>query len=969
MIMTNALETCRRYLADLYRQTLGYELGDGAQGTSPTRPVIWKTVAASDLTTAISPTDRDAAGLVLDSEVGVLLYILPYRKGTDVRGQITRARRLRSELLAENHSAGPGTEETDEYGDWRIFLHWLVERGLQDDWLGTIMELRSQTAYTEEIPLDAILIDGANLERSLAQHKFPRLMLTIRQLLKKEQRADIERWLNVDELVASALEPLPESFTSPEQQAIAKEILGQVAAFRAKRSDSDGDKAPAAPKRLSSIHIQNLRNLEDLPLDFGDGKVEARIIHGPNGTGKSAIFEALSLALFQSTHRYSQFVSRDEKDITARDRAREYLEAYLRPMHRPSGPLGLDLNGEGMRIPRLVGTQEEAKAAQVEMNGTLLSQETSQEFLRMQAAQLGPEVLKGYSGLAEHIVDYADRSFAKADADRQQFLTSLNLNPRIGLKQTARKRIAQRTIQRQFPSVSLPLIQWLERAARFQPGTHYPLDQLAAGWRAWGADLDDPEAGLVAAVAGLGESSGIAAALARWLAQFNALNARTRTAQESVTGGLETWQENIDRLCDQLKRWGEWLDLQAKQPASGSGSGPSSPEVEPLTRELAELQAKQKTITAQGTELKARLDHFARIESFLKQEWVKTHPNECPTCGADHFAHGGLLQVMRSLQERTAAEHARLRAAYTTVTERMRQLQANLAGRPKAECPLSADEQSQLSERMKRLLPENLSLQSYIAAAPQRESLVAGLQALRHPPPLPPDVEVESEARRVAQEVVKQFSNADLIWEGPENWKPVRDELRKRLTDIVNQHLPGTLQQLWTEFYLNLTPAPWLLPGRIKFDVKASRGEQRLAVMVEAGKNSVLPRYILNLSETHILGLAWFFTRYVTHGRFLCSCLIMDDPAQELDQTSYRELCRLWETLIRLHKVNSMPLKLVVMLHQESRALDAARATGGLLYVLGWVLDQRHSLKKIALLGEGFRSPQPYALFKSALSA
>ena len=154
----------------------------------------------------------------------------------------------------------------------------------------------------------------------------------------------------------------------------------------------------------------------------------------------------------------------------------------------------------------------------------------------------------------------------------------------------------------------------------------------------------------------------------------------------------------------------------------------------------------------------------------------------------------------------------------------------------------------------------------------------------------------------------------------------------------------------------------------MKFDVKPSRADQRLTVMVEAGRNSLLPRYILNLSEIHILGLAWFFTRYVTHGRFLCSCTTMDDPAQELDQTSFRDLCRLWETLIRLHKVNSIPLKLVIMLHQESRALDAARATGGLLYILGWVLDQKHSLKKIALLGEGFRSPQPYLLFKSAVN-
>ena len=239
---------------------------------------------------------------------------------------------------------------------------------------------------------------------------------------------------------------------------------------------------------------------------------------------------------------------------------------------------------------------------------------------------------------------------------------------------------------------------------------------------------------------------------------------------------------------------------------------------------------------------------------------------------------------------------------------------------------------------------------------------------MRNTPSLQTGVEAESEANRVAQEIVRQFANAAAIWEGPENWKPVHDGLKASLTSVVNEHLPNTLQQLWTEFYLNLTPARWLLPGPMKFDVKATRTDQKLSIVIEAGENALLPRYVLNLSEIHILGLAWFFTRYVTHGRFYCSCLIMDDPAQELDQTSYRDLCRLWETLIRLHKVYSMPLKLVAMLHQESRALEAARATGGLLYVLGWVLDQKDSLKKIALLGEGFHSPQPDTLFRPAVN-
>ncbi len=118
--------------------------------------------------------------------------------------------------------------------------------------------------------------------------------------------------------------------------------------------------------------------------------------------------------------------------------------------------------------------------------------------------------------------------------------------------------------------------------------------------------------------------------------------------------------------------------------------------------------------------------------------------------------------------------------------------------------------------------------------------------------------------------------------------------------------------------------------------------------------------YILNKAEQNILGLAWFFVRYLVHGRFHYSCLVMDDPAQEMDQTTYRDLCRLWGSLLRLHKVNKIPLILLILLHNDERALDAMRATDGLLHLLGWNSGNQASvLKSMKLLGEEFNSPLP----------
>ena len=61
-----------------------------------------------------------------------------------------------------------------------------------------------------------------------------------------------------------------------------------------------------------------------------------------------------------------------------------------------------------------------------------------------------------------------------------------------------------------------------------------------------------------------------------------------------------------------------------------------------------------------------------------------------------------------------------------------------------------------------------------------------------------------------------------------------------------------------------------------------------------------------------------------------------DDPAQALDPLAFAELCRLWSSLLRLHRRHGRPLRLLVLLHQDERALAAARALDARLYTLGW---------------------------------
>jgi hypothetical protein len=104
--------------------------------------------------------------------------------------------------------------------------------------------------------------------------------------------------------------------------------------------------------------------------------------------------------------------------------------------------------------------------------------------------------------------------------------------------------------------------------------------------------------------------------------------------------------------------------------------------------------------------------------------------------------------------------------------------------------------------------------------------------------------------------------------------------------------------------------------------------------MLEGSKS--LAAHILNGAEIQNLGLAWFFTRYLTFGRFHHALLILDNPAQNMDQPTYRDLCRLLESLLRLHRSHRQPLTMLTFFHQDTRALDAARATNGTLHLLRW---------------------------------
>ena len=950
---TEPLFICRDALVAAYRAKLGLEFGHSVSEIGKLKKPVWRTVSGDDLTSERSAESADKAGLLLDPEIGILAYILPFSGATVLKKQITRALTLRSRLSIERNYTGGAADPDDDPGAWRIVLHWLVKAAERESWTDQIMEVRRETAFSEEISMDALFIAAGSIEKQIESYGFPRLLLTTREVLKKKRLDEMTQWLSANKLVEAALSGFASHFNKPAQGALAEEVVRSMHEFTvASNMTGDINSEPDEPKTFGKIRIRNFRNLRDAQFDFGKGPVTASIVHGPNGTGKSSLCEALSLALFQSSFRYKAFSDRNrEKDVTATDRGREYIAKYLTPIEALQSEPKIALDEQDFVTPRLVAS-EKAEDVDLSMNGTILTQDSSLEFARMPSHELGARVLRGYSELADHIDQFTDSRVNQANTLRQEFLRGLGLSAAITKADTAYERIAKREIDLALPPLPHSLVTWLE-AAENLPGIS--ISGLGPQWRAWG-ELGRNELAKEFAESNNNETK-LTEETRRWLTRFNQLAIGSVEVIKGIEVRIESIRTEFDNAATRIAVWGEWLERRAQLPDAAS-----SPEAEPIAKKLRELQALQKLVLGRGRSAGGHFEHLTAVEAFVRETWSKDHSGECPTCGADHTDQGGILKVVEELRAQTSSERDRLRQEFNDLKVQIEQTQKQLAELGQTQCPLSSEDQSKLAESLQWLVPTGTNLPDWIGLRSQREALLKAISILRQIPPTPSGVDVDGSAEGVVKKILSRFRTADETFEAPNNWKPVKEKLTQTLASIVNEHLPRTLEKLWRELALNLTAAPWLLPDSFRIDVVTRRGEQASTVRVKGR----LARYILNQSEIHTLGLAWFFARYLTRGRFFHACIVMDDPAHELDQTSFRDLCRLWETTMRLHRVYRRPLKLIVMLNQESRAVEAARATGAILSVLGWEREQKiQSMRSISVIGEGFHPPQPAAMFEA----
>lgn len=931
--VASKLSIVRRFLAARYQQELGQTLVDSLE--APHAQPVWRWVKAANLRTPAPPEDPASAGALLDAELGLVLFVVPFAPQDDLAAQVAAALNLQSSLQPASPPSGP----SDEAGPWQVALYWLVEASARSDWEDQMAELRQRPGCADELIFDAVFYSPDNLQQALEAHGLPRLMLTARLVLSKPAAADLANWMSADRAVLRELEDFAGEFTEPEQRRRAELIQDQLGEIVAALRATDGT-APAQARPLDSLEVRDFRNLQQVRLHFGLAACSCRVIHGPNGTGKSSLCEALSLALCGSSPRYRQFLDRAERNVTASNRPKLYAQRYLAPFHGAERPPKLALNGAELSAPALVESWEEASRLEHELDGTLLAQETSQELLQRSPEELAVRVLTGYSEYAEQLERFVAQRVAEATERRQAFLRELGLSASITKIETALERIARQLVQREWPGAPAAWLNWLEELASCSE-TAPDEGPSASNWRAW---ADEPARDELARHLTSSAEPDAVQAIAAWLEQGNSLIRQTRQWFDRLDARLAPLRDRLEDTLRDLEAWGAWL---ARRPGLPQGAGQTPSDLAALRCQLAELQAAQQRVLREGQSLRPHLEHLEKAATFLSQGWTALHPSRCPTCGADHAERGGIAQAVVRVREEVNAAREKLLREYREVEEKVKALQRRLQEQGDTPCPVSAERQATLREVLAWLLPATqATLEAQLAEPALRSRWLKRLRLLQARPALTSEVtQPRAEAERVVRAYLAQAEAARDAFFEPDHWKPVQAAFTQRLARVIAEHLPATLQRLWVELTLNLTPAPWLLPERPALHVVNQRGKRQVSVVVGEG----LARYLLNQAETHLLGLGWFFARYLTHGRFRHAFLVMDDPAQQLDSASFRDLCRLWRALLRLHRVRRLPLRLAVFLHQEDRARDAARATDGVVDFLRWTPEQQGELRRLEL--------------------
>ncbi|HLX81737.1 MAG TPA: ATP-binding protein [Burkholderiales bacterium] len=948
--MKVTFQNVRPYFLKCYQTIYGDEF-EFVKGwsESPTTPT-WVDVSSKRLTTA----DEVVAdgGVIVDPEIGLLQYLLPLDSLDDIPTSVVRAASMRSQLSPNLDVRAEGNDQGDASGPWRIAICWFTD-SLQrrKELVDVLAKLRQKSTHFEEIPVDIVSVAGSDWVSALQKNGMPRLLLETRRVFRRHGVEEVERWLSADAALADALRGFERSFTNPSQVAVAREFVERFSGIGVQPAAVTKPANPTKGKRMKTFSVSNFRNLSSISIAFEDKQVSATVITGPNGTGKSALFEAMSLAHGGTSQRYLNFL--EDKDISIKDKGADYLKHYL-PNQLAGGKAPVIVIDGEQRPVVLPPDRESALVLDRALDGSFLSQERSAFFAVQDSSSLAATVLGEYSKRSAELVTFAEDEYDRANGARQTLLRSLGASAAITKTDTAYRRAVERILNDAVPFSTAVLVQWLSKCANDFSEIASDANEVLQDWKR----LEKQRDAVVSAIVTLPERALIEGQLLIWMAEFNRCAARTKSWLDTFgSAGLESARGRAVSLAQGVASWGGWLeDGKAKSDQQ------VNPEVVGLRTKLSELESQHREIISREKELSDHAKHLESASQFISKGWQNRHSSTCPTCESDISARGGIVAVVQILLPEIARRHAAIGEELKNVISNLKSAGDGLARMGIRSNPVTVELQLQIRELLTPILTKIgvKNLEDWIGNADRRRGLEGFLGHVASLPVLPPTIDAENAARDGATKLDEKIDEINRVFARPDDVKAVLDVLKKVYAEVVQVHLPRTTQALWRELALSMTSAPWLSDSPPAIKVQNIRGDQRASIRIDGFDGEPLARHILNQAEVHVLGLAWFFVRYLTSGRFSSNYLVMDDPAQEMDQTTYRDFCRLLEALLRIHRISDRELCLILLLHQEDRALDAARLLGAMLHVLGWTVGQSNkSMNTVRVLGDSNFTPSP----------
>lgn len=933
----NPIETIKTYLTKNYQNLYddSFSFCESLEQTQ-TKPA-WLWIDEHLKTT----TAQQEGGLIVDPEIGVCLFILPYNS-QKLNTQIAKALKYRSQLLFEY-----SPESADVHGMWNIIVHWYVEEKDLDDWVKQVADIRRESSQIEEVPIDAIIYKQNEIENACEKHRFPRLLLQTRSILSKEKYDDIEKWSSANTKIKFAVQQAKEHLINKFDEKLHQQIFNEIDAFidKEEQAEETSEVSLSDTKTYQKISINNFRNINKLEIPLGDeNSITASIIHGPNGTGKSSIFEAFSFGLGNTSKRYKTYL-----EDTNHNRKNAYKEEYLFSINKHKTP-SITINTNDHYIDSEHDIYESSKRLNI-ISGTLLSQEQTGEFTKMPRSELGNIILGQSSTLAMALQEFITSRYSQVRETQKDYLRRYGINAQVKKIDTASQKVIDSYLNQVF-TVPSSFLNWL---SSHQLSEHPFFISAQIFKREWdefsaqkeiyvktllGGSVDQKQHLLVALLLNKGKL------LSKNHEFYNSVNKYATLFNHDVIADIEIWSQ--------------WLRAQT------SLADKDSSHAAEIKTQRNELSKQQEKVVKNGQRLKARVEHIQTVQIFMDTHaWNEESPNECPSCGSDLTNRQGAHQAISLLLQQSQSEQNTLRDEYKILSDKIKQLDSTLLSLGEMPNPISSERQIELQEKLLWLIPNDISFSEYLSSESNTIFLKEIIQIVQLRQPINEKIYSEDEISAMSIEIAKKIEHEIISikenFEQERAWAQVEKAINEEIMHIIDEHLPSTYQLLWMEIAQALTPAPWQYQGKVQLDADLKNKQSTVTVDIVGSDDGIkrLAYYILNGAEIHVLGLAWFFTRYLTFGRFQHTAIVLDDPAQEMDQHTFKDLCRFFEILMRLHRVKNIPLSFVVMLHQDERAVELVRMLNGWLHQLRWNNDGNVDMMTLKLMTDEFKAPFP----------